>query len=46
MKPIFIMGGHDNINAMSLPHPGSISMTTALKKHVSELAPSKQEKKN
>jgi len=46
MKPVFIMSGLDTINAMNLPHPGSLSMEIALKKHIAGLAPAKQERKN
>jgi hypothetical protein len=36
------MSGLDNINAMNLPHPGSLNMEVALKKHISSLVPGKQ----
>jgi hypothetical protein len=42
IKPVFIMSGLDNINAMNLPHPGSLIMEVALKKHITGLVPVKQ----
>lgn len=45
MKPLFVMNGCDTVNAMSLPHPGSLSMEVALKKHIGGLVPAKQERK-
>lgn len=45
MKPVFVMSGHDSINAMSLPHPGNLPMIGALKKYITGLVPPRQEKK-
>lgn len=40
------MNNLDNIGSMSLPHPGSLPMAAALKKHISGFVQPKQEKKN
>jgi hypothetical protein len=45
MKPIFVMNNLDNIGSMSLPHPGSLPMAAALKKHISGFVQPKQREK-
>lgn len=45
MKPVFIMAGMDNINSMNLPHPGTMNMLVALKKHIGGFTTTKVEKK-
>jgi hypothetical protein len=42
LKPINISIYQDNINSMTLPHSGTMSMTEALKKHINGLVPVKQ----